>query len=588
MSRIHLFVISLILLSFSQEISAQYVWSNNFNFIKELKEKSVFKVDSSSSVELEKQKILTFLQLKGFFFANLDSQFFNASKDSLFCNWNLGNSYQSINISTKNVPEEVASILNFKEPNSKIDLINFKVLCDKILNYYSNSGYPFALVFFDSILADSHRIQASLVIQKGPLMLFDSLDFAGNSELKLNYLRSFCNIKIGDVYNESVLKNINPILSELPYLQITRPIGIYFYGNKAKPYLYLDKKKASTFDGIIGFAPKSSINNQLVITGDINLKLQNILGSGKYFELGFRSFLNGSQDLQLKFNWPYFLKSRIGLDYTFKLLRFDSIYIDLNNEIGFNYRGFGRNVFKVLYQFQRMSLLNVDTIAVLQNRRLPAFHDLKTDLIGFNFKLNRTNHFFNPTKGQNVEIECLAGSRKILKNSIINDLKIIGVDQINYNLYDSVKIQSYQFKLRLNAAWFFPIYKMFVLKTNLMAGLVHSEQIFQNELFRIGGLKTLRGFDEQSIFADRFLLGNLELKYLIQENSSFVLFYNAAMVKNSLAQNFQYDVPWGIGAGMNIETKAGIFSLFYAIGAQKNNPVQFKSARIHFGFVNYF
>ena len=112
--------------------------------------------------------------------------------------------------------------------------------------------------------------------------------------------------------------------------------------------------------------------------------------------------------------------------------------------------------------------------------------------------------------------------------------------------------------------------------------------MFQNELFRIGGLKTLKGFDEQSIFAETFLIGNLDLKYMVAENSSFLVFYNSAFVKNSLATTFQNDFPKGFGAGMNIESNAGVFSLYYAVGSQKNNPILLNSARIHFGFVNYF
>ena len=40
--------------------------------------------------------------------------------------------------------------------------------------------------------------------------------------------------------------------------------------------------------------------------------------------------------------------------------------------------------------------------------------------------------------------------------------------------------------------------------------------------------------------------------------------------------------------GGSFETKAGIFSLNYAVGKQLNNPIDFSSAKIHFGFLNQF
>ena len=48
------------------------------------------------------------------------------------------------------------------------------------------------------------------------------------------------------------------------------------------------------------------------------------------------------------------------------------------------------------------------------------------------------------------------------------------------------------------------------------------------------------------------------------------------------------DRPFGVGAGISFDTRAGIFSLNYAIGKQFNNPIDFKTAKIHFGFVSVF
>ncbi|MCX6181458.1 MAG: hypothetical protein NT150_05995 [Bacteroidetes bacterium] len=48
------------------------------------------------------------------------------------------------------------------------------------------------------------------------------------------------------------------------------------------------------------------------------------------------------------------------------------------------------------------------------------------------------------------------------------------------------------------------------------------------------------------------------------------------------------DHPYGFGAGFSFETKAGIFSLNYAIGKQLGNPIDFGAAKIHFGFLNQF
>jgi len=48
------------------------------------------------------------------------------------------------------------------------------------------------------------------------------------------------------------------------------------------------------------------------------------------------------------------------------------------------------------------------------------------------------------------------------------------------------------------------------------------------------------------------------------------------------------DNPFGFGAGMSFETKAGIFSIMYALGKQFDNPIDMKSAKIHFGIISTF
>lgn len=67
-----------------------------------------------------------------------------------------------------------------------------------------------------------------------------------------------------------------------------------------------------------------------------------------------------------------------------------------------------------------------------------------------------------------------------------------------------------------------------------------------------------------------------------------MLFWNGAWYANTVRTPVISDRPYGFGAGLNFETGAGIFSLYYAVGRQFNNPVEFNKAKVHFGFVNYF
>ena len=66
-------------------------------------------------------------------------------------------------------------------------------------------------------------------------------------------------------------------------------------------------------------------------------------------------------------------------------------------------------------------------------------------------------------------------------------------------------------KSTLNSSqnFFIPILKKGTLLIGAKSAYISGQSIFSNELFRIGGLQSFRGFDDESIFAS-FLLNNLD------------------------------------------------------------------------------
>jgi hypothetical protein len=49
-----------------------------------------------------------------------------------------------------------------------------------------------------------------------------------------------------------------------------------------------------------------------------------------------------------------------------------------------------------------------------------------------------------------------------------------------------------------------------------------------------------------------------------------------------------YDTPYGFGAGVNLETGAGIFTFAYALGKEQGNTIKLQSGKIHFGLTGLF
>jgi hemolysin activation/secretion protein len=162
--------------------------------------------------------------------------------------------------------------------------------------------------------------------------------------------------------------------------------------------------------------------------------------------------------------------------------------------------------------------------------------------------------------------------------------------KLDANIYNGLKLNSAQYNAELEAEVFVPIKNRSALKLGSRSAYLQNDNMFQNELYRIGGLKTLRGFDEESIYASSYSIFTLEYRYLLEENSYLYVFGDGAYYENQSVSytGDRYDTPYGFGAGISFETKAGIFSINYALGKQFTNPINLKAGKVNFGIVNYF
>jgi outer membrane protein assembly factor BamA len=286
--------------------------------------------------------------------------------------------------------------------------------------------------------------------------------------------------------------------------------------------------------------------------------------------------------------YPYIFRTNLAFDYGLNLLKQDTTYLDVNNEIGLQYRFTGNDYFKVFYNIQSTSLITIDTNEIKLTRSLPAATDIRNNSYGLGLKIDRYDYYINPRKGFALDLSGGVGVKQILKNPTIAALQISDGEGGMMSIYDTIELKSVQYRMKGMVDYFIPIFSKATIRTQAFGGHIVAQNLFINELFRIGGIRTLKGFDEQAIFASTYLIANVEVRYLIQQNSNVLLFWNGAYYRNEVRNPVLSDKPYGFGAGLNMETGAGVLSLFYALGKEFNNPINVSKAKVHFGFVNYF
>lgn len=574
------FITAVILLSgkgLAQEVSVSVLPANEDSKEKIARLNYASTAASKADAIIELHRVLEYFRNKGYLAASFDS----IVDDSISLKaWiHVGETYNMSLIRPGNVSGDILRQGGYKEklysqrPYSPAEL---NKLYEGIITYCENNGYPFAMVQLDSIeLTGDNAISASLNLNMNQRVIIDTVEVKGNSKLHPKFIRNYFNIKQGDMYNESRIAKVDPRLQDLPFVTEIRPHEVVFIDDKAKLLLYLDKKRASQFDGILGIAPNDDVDGKLLLTGDIKLKLLNAFNRGELIDFNWRKLEAKSQDLKFHFNFPFLFNTPIGIDYQLHLYKKDTSYLTLTNNLGIQVLFNGYNHVKAFYENQMSSLLSTEGLEFATT--LPEYADINTSLYGVGMDYSKLNYRYNPRTGFRFDLMGAIGSKKIKKNA-----------NVNQALYDSIPLSSTLYRMELDAAGFIPLFRHSTLMIRNQSGFLENENLFENELFRIGGLKTLRGFDEESLTASIYTIFTLEFRYLFDLNSYFNIFFDGAYYERNTNSGYFNDTPYGIGAGVNFETRAGIFSLSYAMGSRDGEPLQFKAAKIHFGLTARF
>ena len=556
-----------------------------FNF------KTIF--DRRESAETYINRLPQMLLSRGFPTASVDSVLYDSTiaKVKLY----IGAKYQWAQISTDSIEPYILENTGWSEKqfeNKDIDFSRLRLQEQKIIEYFENSGYPFAAVSLNNIEIKDDKINAELQVTKGPLYHIDSIRVYGKVKIKNLFLQHYLGIYNGSVYNNQKLQQISKLIRDLPFLQEQQAWDVSMLGTGATLNLYLEPKRSSQVNVLIGFVPGNTITGKAQITADVHLDLKNSLANGESILLNWQQLQPQSPRLNLGFSKPYVFNSNFGIDFSFNLLKRDSSYLQLDGIFGLQYMISSNKTFKIFYENESDFLLagGIDTNQIIYSKQLPANIDVSSGNVGIGYHFVNTNYRLNPRKGNELDITASGGIKKTSKNNDVVNLK----DPLNPNfdfnsLYDSIKLKTYRFKVVATAAHYFPLGKMSTFKATANIGFLESPQNFQNELFRIGGYKILRGFDDESIYENQYAVFSGEYRYLLGTNSYFFGFSDLGFTKTKFnAVQYSNSFISG-GIGLEFETKFGLLNLSYAVG--KRNDVNFdirNSSKIHFGYINYF
>ena len=428
----------------------------------------------------------------------------------------------------------------------KIKFTESEIYLKEISKKLEQKGFSMAKVQMKLLNKKEDKMFAELLIETNKKRHLDNIMFKGYDKFpenhKINLIKQFKN----KVFNQSTLENLNKSVNKFRFVNQIKYPEILFKKDSTVVYVYIEKAKSNTFDGIIGFS--NDENSKLIFNGYLDLQLNNILNSGERFALFWKSNGQEQRTFNLNLELPYIFNSKLGLKTELNIFKQDSTFQNTKTAINLGY----------FFNYNSRLYLGYETneSSDIQNTNSASISDFTNKFYTTSFDfltLDREDALFS--EKTNLKIKFGLGERnsKIQDNNQV--FTIVNIKQnVNLNSRNSINLKLETFYLK-------------------------SEDYLISELYRFGGINSIRGFNENSLQANFLSSIQSEYRYRLSSNLYVhsIIDYGYFEDKTINSKNTLY----GIGLGFGVLTKNGLLSIIYANGNVKEQNIILSNSIIH-------
>jgi outer membrane protein assembly factor BamA len=176
-------------------------------------------------------------------------------------------------------------------------------ILQKISTDLENKGYPFCAVSLREIATDSLTLTAQISIQKGNQYRWKKIHLKGENLISEKLISSYIQIKPNSLYSQQDVQLISARIKQISFIEELKPAELLFTKDGVELFLYLKSKPVSLANGVIGLQPNSN-TNRVSLTGDLRLKLVNVLKKAESIDLNWKSLQAQTQTLKVQLNAP--------------------------------------------------------------------------------------------------------------------------------------------------------------------------------------------------------------------------------------------------------------------------------------------
>lgn len=421
------------------------------------------------------------------------------------------------------------------------------------LKALEQKGFSLANIKLENFRKENLILKANLVITKSEKRFLNDIVIKGYPKFPASHKRNLIRLFANKTFNQDGLQKVYKEVDEYRFVKQTQYPEILFTKDSTKIYLYLEKAKANRFDGFLGFSNEEG--GKVRFNGYLDVLLHNILNSGEQFLIYWKNDGQRQTSFNMGLQVPYIFKSPLGLKAELNIFKKDSTFQNTNTSIDLGYFFNYNSRLYLGYQATESS--------DIQNTNSSFISDFTNSFVTSKYEFTRfkSDDFLFPEK---TAIHFTIGTGK-RDSKTASESQFFGNLFVKQNIYLNAKNN-----IQLNSQNYY----------------LNSENYIVNELYRFGGIKSIRGFNENSLQGN-FLTSLLtEYRYVLSPG-----LYVHSIIDYAYYQDKTSDLNdglVGLGFGFGLLTKNGFFNLIYANGSVRDQPIQFANSIVHISFKSNF
>lgn len=204
---------------------------------------------------------------------------------------------------------------------------NLDSLKTEINRKYIEKGYTFSRVTSKYTGLKNGIPQVELSIVTDRQRKIDGFVVKGYEKVPKRFIKNMEKEFRGKNYDEKTLLAIHQSLQNHQFVALERPPQTLFTKDSTNIYLFLQKKKVNTFDGIIGFGNDKT--EKFTFNGTLNLQFRNVFNGFESIGLYWQRNPDKGQTFDLHTDIPYLFKSNVGANINVNIFRQDSTFANV-------------------------------------------------------------------------------------------------------------------------------------------------------------------------------------------------------------------------------------------------------------------